>query len=98
VFWVRSASDYEKPRVDYTHQLYAEFLFEDTVTGKTTAYQYCTVRSVHDVLPNPLPPPSIESTHYDYDRDGFYDQFNMTIRLRSPEQQSGSSRQGMVLQ
>lgn len=81
---MRSASDYEKPNVEYTHQLYMEFLFEDTATGKTKAYQYSTVRSVNDVLPNPLSPPSIECTNYDYDKDGLNDQFNMTIRLHSP--------------
>ena len=73
VFWVRSTSDYEKPHVDYTHQLYGEFLFEDPVSRKTQAFQYSTVRKVQDALPNPLAPPSIQCTHYDYDKDGHLD-------------------------
>jgi len=86
VFWVRSASDYEKPRVAYTNQLYAEFLFasKDDLK-KTESYQYSTVRQINDVLPNPLAPPSIEVVRYDFDRDTHVDQYNLTLKVKLPE-------------
>ena len=77
--------------MNFSNKLYTELLFIDDTTDPNSmtqhTYEYSTVKSVRDQAQNLLPPPAIESTGVDLDKDGRVDQWNITMRVKKPESQ-----------
>lgn len=75
----------EHPKVRFSNKLYTELLFFEEATKNFYSYEYSTAKPVRDQAENLLAPPSIESVGVDRDKDGVYDQWNITMRIRKPQ-------------
>lgn len=83
--------------MEFNNKIYAEFLFTDMDTKVSQTYTYSTIKSVRDASELQMGPPTISSIGIDSDRDGVYEQWNVTVRVRKPSLQSALSQLNLIL-
>ena len=89
------AQSSEIPVVTFKNKLFAELLFEDPDGGFKT-FEYATLKPVRDQSKNLLAPPVIKSVGIDLNNDGVYDQWNITMRVRKPENDLKLSQASLI--
>lgn len=72
-------------------------MFTDVANDQADVYQFSTLKSVRDSLPNPLSPPLLRTSSQDFNRDGLPERWNISLRIRKPTPTSALTHLNLVV-